>query len=678
MLKTVKVQKEEKDYKEERKSKVNILPTKKINEEELKTEKDYIEGQDHLPEHEMSEKIDNSLDSNHQENEQNLNDDSKDKNVLTLKPRETALKEKINQMHFDENILSGINKGIEQQLQSVKNDIMEKNVSISNTQKLVNKSFDISMNNSLKKDNFDVKKKYKEIKELKDEKDKLNRKLMQIIENQNLLESKNNPDLLVEKNLIEKIKKDVAKQKKEILDKIDLINAKIKMTMQNTEDVNSKRISNLKTYISNFERDKEIVEIRAKKYLKEHKERVKNYYNNMNQLEEKLKKEISQKEKEEEENKKEYVLKLRKQAKDLEKKQSKRIEQKSLAYKPFINQKTDKTKNYLFQRQYQKFIQKEQKLIEKENNFRKYYMKPLSNEEIEEFNQKMDKKLEEKKLISDAKSQKLLEQWKEWKKTTPSYISPLRDKAFEEITNDVLIEKERSEQRHALLDKQNNYSLEVRTAHIPHKNKTLEAKRLATIGNLDPKRFLQNKITLQHHKRKGRVLLKKVDPNKPNKYDWLKLLNKSAENEVNIEEKLIKRPKNYMLSMSFGRNRNKLPNIKKDYLSEAKKNMKKTEEDDILYNIENDEGINEEDNNYVNVSSKKWEKFITNNKDSSIIDNINEAKNKIQKLEYEASQNEQLLKAQDDVNKSAELNKRVSNLIIDSIQAKITLLKQMK
>ena len=106
--------------------------------------------------------------------------------------------------------------------------------------------------------------------------------------------------------------------------------------------------------------------------------------------------------------------------------------------------------------------------------------------------------------------------------------------------------------------------------------------------------------------------------------------------------------------------------------------MKKTEEDDILYNIENDEGTNEEDNNYVNVSSKKWEKFITNNKDSSIIDNINEAKNKIQKLEYEAKQNEQLLKAQDDVNKSAELNKRVSNLIIDSIQAKITLLQQMK
>ena len=106
--------------------------------------------------------------------------------------------------------------------------------------------------------------------------------------------------------------------------------------------------------------------------------------------------------------------------------------------------------------------------------------------------------------------------------------------------------------------------------------------------------------------------------------------------------------------------------------------MKKTEEGDILYNIENNEEANEEDDNYVNASSRKWQRFITDNKDSSIVDNINKAKSKIQKMEYEALQNEQLLKSQDDVNKSAELNKKVSNLIIDSIQAKITLLKQMK
>ena len=52
--------------------------------------------------------------------------------------------------------------------------------------------------------------KYREIKELNEEKNALNRKLMQIIENENLLEgkNKNNSELLVEQNLKEKIKKE--------------------------------------------------------------------------------------------------------------------------------------------------------------------------------------------------------------------------------------------------------------------------------------------------------------------------------------------------------------------------------------------------------------------------------------------------------------------------------------
>ena len=47
-------------------------------------------------------------------------------------------------------------------------------------------------------------------------------------------------------------------------------------------------------------------------------------------------------------------------------------------------------------------------------------------------------------------------------------------------------------------------------------------------------------------------------------------------------------------------------------------------------------------------------------------------------MEFKALQNEKLMKWQDDINQSVELNKKVSNLIIDSIQAKIFLLKKMK
>ena len=461
---------------------------------------------------------------------------------------------------------------------------------------------------------------------------------MQIIENENLLENKNNSNLLVEQNLKEKIKRDVSKQKKEILDKIDLINSKIKILMRDSEDINTKRITNLKSFLDNFERDKEIAEIRAKKYLKENKQRQQLYMNNANLFEEKLKQDMIQKDKEEKEKEKQYVLKLRKQAKDLESKHSKQIEQKSLLYKPFINQKTDKTKSYLFIRQHENFIKKEQKLIEKENNLRKNYMKPLSNEEIEEFNSIMDKKREEKKLISDEKAQKLQQEWKEREKSMPAYVSPFLEKAFDGITNDVKEEKARNEKRNFLLDKKKEYGTEVRTSHVPTKNRNLERKRLATINNLDPKRFLLNKDTLQHHKRKGRVILKKVDPNKPSKYDWLKSLDKSTDNnEINIDDKLIKKPKNYMLSMSLDKNKRKrLPNIKFDYLRKNKigKTQEKKENNDALNNSE-EKDLNEEEN-YIKASARKWDKLINESDDAILIENINKAKGQIQKLEFKA------------------------------------------
>ena len=47
---------------------------------------------------------------------------------------------------------------------------------------------------------------------------------------------------------------------------------------------------------------------------------------------------------------------------------------------------------------YEKFLKNEKNLIDQENLNRKNRMKQVSNEEIEEFNNKMDKKREEKKL----------------------------------------------------------------------------------------------------------------------------------------------------------------------------------------------------------------------------------------------------------------------------------------
>jgi hypothetical protein len=306
MLKTVKIQKEDDSKKNKRSSKVVGRSSKninQINQEEAKIEKDYIQGQEHIPEHELDENQENIPPSNIEENDQVSNEETNEKKVIKIRPRETHLKEQMNKMQFDKTILSGINKSIEGQLKSLKEDIMSNNVSVGNNKKSINKSFDYAVNDNIKRENFESKKKYKEIYELKEEKDALNRKLMQIIENENLLENKNNSNLLVEQNLKEKIKKDVSKQKKDILDKIDLINSKIKILMKNSEDINTKRIMNLKSFLNNFERDKEIAEIRAKKYLKENKQRQQLYMNNANLFEEGLNQDMLQKDKEEKEKK---------------------------------------------------------------------------------------------------------------------------------------------------------------------------------------------------------------------------------------------------------------------------------------------------------------------------------------------------------------------------------------
>ena len=127
MLKTVKIQKEDEPKKKKRTSRVNARSSKninQINQEEIKTEKDYTQGQEHIPEHEISEKPENISSTNIQENEQTSNEETSGKKVIKLKPRETHLKDKMNKMQFDESLLSGINKGIEGQLKSLKEDII--------------------------------------------------------------------------------------------------------------------------------------------------------------------------------------------------------------------------------------------------------------------------------------------------------------------------------------------------------------------------------------------------------------------------------------------------------------------------------------------------------------------------------------------------------------------------
>ena len=666
--------------KKEVKFKDNIKKTKQEDSKELKNDKEYLTGREHKSEKQSKndlDKITNDQPKNlNEEQEQTENvQEENTKKIIEIKPRETYLKDKIDKMKYNNHLLSGINNGMDELLKSVKKDIFSKKVLLkdapNNMEKYINKSFDIGSNN--KEANYNLKNKYKTIKELKIEKDNLNKKLIQLIENENLIDNKNNSEFVVEQNLKEKIKKDVNAQKKKIIQKIENINEKIKDVMLNEEDINNKKQENLKNFIDNFERDKEIIEIRTKKYLKEKKERKKRMANDLNQIAEKRKKELEDKDKKEKEKKEKMINQLKREAKEIENKHSKEVGAKFLLYKPYINEKVEGTsKRYLFMQKYEQFLKNEKSLIDKENFNRKKKMKHITNEELEEFNNIMDKKREEKQLIIDKKMEKLLEDWNERKKTIPEYVSPFSENAYKAITKNVQEFQDKKDRLKALNIKKQEFG--KNDVKQPQINKDLEKQRLELIDNLNSKRIFLEKDTLQHRKRKGRILLKKPDPNKPSKYSWkLKILN-TSDNEISIEKSLIKKPKDYRLSASVEKTPNKLPSIKIDYLKEMIK--EKENKENAKLNSSNNlltEG------NYAKVSAKKWEKLINNkNGNNSIVDNINSAKNKIELLQLKAIQSEKLLNAQDPNSKDPELNKKVTNLIIDSIEAKLSLLNQMK
>lgn len=121
---------------------------------------------------------------------------------------------------------------------------------------------------------------------------------------------------------------------------------------------------------------------------------------------------------------------------------------------------------------YENFIKNEQNLIDKENLNRKIKMKQITNEEIEEFNNKMDKRRDEKKLITEQKTEKILKEWNKRKQTIPTYVSPFSERAYENIINKADKEKEDKKKINELIEKRLDYSNEL-SLNPPPKNKDL-------------------------------------------------------------------------------------------------------------------------------------------------------------------------------------------------------------
>ena len=629
-----------KDNKDEKASK-NSKASKNVKIEDI--EKKMLKGQDHIePKEELKEKVED-IEKKYEPPQSPIKEVNMKETIV--KPRETYLKEKLIKMNCNVNLLSNIQKEMGDK---IKNIMTEEGVKVGEKTKDLKQYMVTKDKTKLEIEQYMNKKKYKEMKNLMDELNSLKISLKQAEENEKFLQA--NKEKALTTSIQEKNNEKMIFDKSQNLMKLREIQAKKEEIQEKIAEIN-------------FERDKEIIEIRAKKYFKEYKERNQRKQNDLNQLMEKRKKEIEEKEKEMNDKNEEIRKKFKEKEKDLEKKHTKKNEEIFLKYKPYINQKLETNKkSYLYNKRYDNYMKKEEKYFQKntEKNKEEKDKYKYKFDEIEKFSQDFAEKIESRKYEQEQKFMELSEKWEENKKKLPQNNNY---KSMENLNRKKILEEEKKSQMNK--EKMKEYVVNIRESFSPEIDINKRLQLQSIIHALEDPKNAAKKYTLVNQKKK-RIIIKKRDTSKPSKFKWELKLDPNPNKEINY----IKKPKKINL-LPITRTTTEVPNKKPDYLSEiiSKKKRNRSNSSKVRENSEN-EFVD------INKKSEKWE-TIMNKNDVNILENINNVQNKVEILEQKAEEKEKLLQLKGGVENNPELGKQVSSLIIDSIEAKINMLKKI-
>ena len=371
-------------------------------------EKRYLKGEKHKEISEINEKEkekENELQSSLNENNSNENKDS-------IKSQSNKLlKEKLSNIDINIKALTGINKGMEKQIKDIEQDILDNQILITEPKK----KFDMNKKKPEIIKDFENKKKLKTIKGLNEFRNHLNSKLQKILLQENYLQNEGNLDninlpekyiSLVDQNIYESKKNLLEEQKEKLMKKIDLIEEDLKTLTLGGEELTRK--NRIKNYLQDFEKDKKIIESRAKKYYKESIERNKRIEKDLNKKYDKMKKEMEMKITEEKAKQIENFKKMKEKEKQIIEKRCKENDEIYNKYKPYISRKMkENIKDYLFLKKEEAFKNEEKLLIEKENLRRKEKMK-INFNEINEFEKNINLQQEKTKTEQNERKKKII------------------------------------------------------------------------------------------------------------------------------------------------------------------------------------------------------------------------------------------------------------------------------
>ena len=657
--------------------KINNISTSKSLKKRKKADKNKIEKIINSKEEDKLY-LEGELHKEYPEYQKDSNSTENNNNIPEQKPTSRQydfLKDKMSKMKGSNNITYGINKSLDKQMKKVEADIIEHKILITepkNLNKLISRSLQ-------KIPTLDIEKKnrIKIIKDLQEEKNNLNNKLKKIISNENILSNEvftpgatNSLSIQnfspVDQNIFKDKQKALKSKKNELIDKIGHIEDKLNLLIAN--GVEPSRKERIKNYLENFERDKEIIEARAKKYQEEEKERNQRIAKDLNEKEAKLKKEIDDKIKEKELKKKELLKRLKDYEKAIVQKRTKMNDEKANMFKPFLKKNLKEDINdYLFSKKEEEYQQKEKNLVDKENLRRKERMKMDFNE-IYEFERNAISNREKFETENAERKKKLIIEWKLRKAILPTYIYPKKESEPEEKEKEN--EENKKELNKALSQKRQIFSYNLKNNKQPEINPKLKKQRVDLIKSLEnPKLAIKEKLLTERQKKADNLLLldtiknnTKIKKIKIKINDSIKRLNNSLDAKKKTKPIFLKHPVFHLH-----------PKIetKIDYLTEKRKEKQIKI---LKRNALSSEKSEEEGKNEINIA--KWEKVI-NSENGTVLENLNNVREKAKKMDEEAKMNQQFLKYNGGVKNNPEIGQKISNLLIDSIEAKLSIINKL-
>ena len=607
----------------------------------------------------------------------NLNNIKEEKNISDTTK---YLKDKISKINLSRNALNGINEGIDKQLKNIESDIMEDKILMTEVPKKNNigriLSYSLQKIPKLQLSNFEQKNKYKTLKDLKEEKDELRNKLNKIIANEKLFKKEENykdgvgdlPKSIssVDQNIYDSKKRLIKNKKDEIMNKIDTIDDNIKEII--SSEIKSTRKERIRNYIDNFDKDKEAIELRVKKYFKETKERNKRLKNDLNKKLEKMKKEIDDNNKKEKLKKEEIFKKFKEQEKLIVNKRVKKNSEKVIECKSYLKKiPKENIMKYLFAKKEEEFKKEEQNLIDKENLKRKEKMK-INFNEINEFEKNVISYREKFETENSERKKKLLHEWKERKNALPINIG-YSHKDFKEEQNKEIEKEELKKQKFIeLKQKRISFGYNIKNTLQPEINEKLKNQRIELIKSIEnPTLSLKEKLlTERKRKEEESTENKKIKKIKLKVNNSVNKVNNNTNtspnivtnNNVNVNKKILSPAIRIVYPFH--------PNVDKkiDYLTKIRIEKEKKKS---VTNEKKEE----------NSNNTKWIKALNNN-EGNVMENINMIKEQARVLDDEVKMKEQILKLNGGMRNNPEFGQKISNLIISSIGAKLSILNKFK